>query len=175
MTTMTNEKHTNKAFWVFIPPLPRPPLSNPHIASLSLSFGFSPQPFPMSDPQFISYCAPTRPPCFFHGEWKAFVFKAGRQVSRLNFRRLVKHRRARLIIICNKKVVIFPAKIMWNPEVFLFFPVESHCGNTVYELGLGRICFFAECRISGRIIRHAMPDFAGHLAFSCWITRNPAE
>ena len=30
--------------------------------------------------------------------------------------------------------------------------------------------YFAGCRISDRIIRHALPDFAGYLAFSCRIS-----
>ena len=37
-------------------------------------------------------------------------------------------------------------------------------------VGLGRICFFAGCRISGRIFRHALSGIAGYPAFSCQIT-----
>ena len=34
--------------------------------------------------------------------------------------------------------------------------------------------FFAGCRISGRIIRHVLPDIAGYPAFYCRITGYPA-
>ena len=41
----------------------------------------------------------------------------------------------------------------------------------VSEIGLGRVCFIAECRI----IRHALPDIAGYPAFYCRITGYPTE
>ena len=64
--------------------------------------------------------------------------------------------------------------VFLQPYICNYNPKSIRQGISI-EIRVGPdMIFFAGCRISGRIIRHVLPDIAGYPAFYCRITGYPA-